>query len=184
VSYIVSQRKREHTWREYDEHHRACDVCGLRLFWTRGTAYGQRGWVLMTHTGIVSPHLLGDGGGDFGWCEPPEDPPIAETVLIEYTGDPDVHPGCERFMHRVRGMPRDGAAALLDLRTIRPACGWRCEWWELGPARDHVGWTWCFECWSRGSTRHVRISQVRPELPPPRPRELEPAPRNRLKGKP
>jgi len=179
VTGLASTRELDHDWIEYDETHKACTRCGLRLFWTAG-AYGHRGWITMTHFGVPSPHMLTSGGG-FGACTPPKDPPIAETVLIEYTGDPDVHPYCERYMHR---LPGGSSRALVDLRTLRPVCGWSCEWWELGPARDHVGWTFCGDCFAgRGPARDVR--QFHPERAalPPRARAL-PAPKPRqLKGK-
>ena len=163
----------DHIWKEYDEHHRACLRCGLRLFWTQGTAYGQRGWVLLTYNGITSPPLLSATAGNFGACTPPPAPPIAETVIIEYTGDPDRHPSCERFMHR---LPGGSSAALLDVRAgVDPVCGWICQWWELGPARDHVGWTWCGDCFAgQGRPRTVDVVEVqarraRSHQLPPRP---------------
>lgn len=181
---IVHESSRDHDWLDYDEHHKACRRCGLRLFFTaKGTNYGQVGWVLVTHGGVTAPNLLGSGAGKWGRCDPPPKPPVAETVLIDYTGDPDIHPGCERYMHRLP----PAAAALLDLKALTPVCGYRAEWWELGPARDHAGWTWCLDCWGRGKRRPVELpnqpaptlnargptlsewkaAQRRPKLPPP-----------------
>lgn len=171
MSELVSKRRApelEHEWIEYDETHKACRHCGLRLFWTSG-AYGVRGWVLLNHFGVMSPHLLGGGGGGFGACTPPVDPPIAESVIIDYTGDPDMHPMCERFMHRV---PQSSGSALLDVRSLVPVCGYRPTWWELGPARLHDGWTWCAECWGAAWGGKKRQREIRAWRVMPRPRPL------------
>lgn len=180
---IVSTREREHEWIEYDEHHKGCLHCGLRLFWTPG-AYGQRGWVTMTYSGVPAPFMLTSGGSSFGDCHPPPEPPIAETVLIEYTGDPDRHPYCERYMHR---LPGGRSSSLVNVSTLRPVCGWACEWWELGPARDHVGWTWCGDCfYGRGPRARDRPEALKGRLPLParaRPAPLLGKPPRQLKGK-
>lgn len=142
-----------HEWREYDEHHRACDRCGLRVFWGKGN---YRGWVLMDWRGVPSPPLLGSrGGGDFGACVPA---PHGIPVLIEYTGDPDVHPGCERIMHRAPEASSSGA--LLDVASLRPLCGWRCQWWELGPSRQWHGWNWCADCFPERACKCEKLRHV------------------------
>ena len=151
----------DHDWLDYDETHKACLRCGLRLFWSKGTAYGQRGWVLVDFNGVTSPNLLGTGSGKFGRCTPPERTPVVETVLIDYTGDPEIHPSCERYMHRLPPAPKD---ALLDVKTLVPVCGYRAEWWELGPSRDHVGWSWCLDCWGRGKPRAVDLPPAPPTV--------------------
>lgn len=175
MSELVSQRRaraRAHDWVEYDENHRACRHCGLRLFYSHG-AYGRRGWLLLNYFGVLQPlHMIGSDSGDslsFGECSLPVEPPIAETVIIDYTGDPDVHPECERFMHRV---PPSSGAALLDPRTLRPACGYCPEFWELGPARVHDGWTWCLECWGSSWGGKKRQKEIRAWRVMPRPRAL------------
>ena len=71
----------------------------------------MRGWVLVNYWGVPTSNLLADVAGGFGSCTPP---PIGSelVVLIDYTGDPDLSPGCERFMHRVPDavVPRSGGA--------------------------------------------------------------------------
>lgn len=165
-------REREHEWIEYDDSHRACRHCGLRLFYSQG-AYGRRGWLLLNYFGVLQPlHMIGTDAGDslsFGTCTLPVQPPIAESVIIDYTGDPDVHPECERFMHRV---PPSSGAALLDVRSLVPACGFRPTWWELGPARVHDGWTWCADCWGSAWGGKQRQKEVRAWRVQPRPRAL------------
>lgn len=147
----------QHNWFSYDDAHRACLRCGLRVF-MRG-----RGWQLVDYFGVPSPPLLTSGGG-WGACRPPPAPPIEESVFIEYTGDPDVHPGCERIMHRFVGGSRAG---LIDLKTVGPICGALTTWWELGPARDWPGWTWCLDCWVMIRGRRGRpLPDVHAELPP------------------
>lgn len=148
---------REHQWRAYDEHHRACDHCGLRVF-RRKLSDGRLGreWVLMDFRGVPSPALLGSGrGGGFGPCK---SPPRGIPVLIEYTGDPDVHPGCERIMHRAP--EASSSSALLDLGALRPVCGWRCEWWELGPSREWHGWNWCADCFPEHACKCETLRHV------------------------
>lgn len=164
--------QREHDWIVYDDDHRACRHCGLRLFFKSGdSTHGGRGWVLLNYWGVTSPLLLG-GGGEmrFGGCTTPVEPPIAESVIIDYTGDPDVYPMCERFMHRVP--PSSAAGALLDLRTLTPVCGYKPTWWELGPARVHDGWTWCAECWGGAWGGKKRQREMRAWRVEPRPRPL------------
>jgi len=96
------------------------------------------------HHGQPFGHLmLADRAGTFGTCVPIR---FAETVLIEYSGDPDVYPGCERIQHHV------SAAKMRTALThpgspILPSCRARLTWWELGPARRAPGWTWCRKCW-------------------------------------
>jgi hypothetical protein len=172
-----------HDWLEYDETHRACRRCGLRLFWTPG-AYGQRGWLLVDYNGVTQGLMLASRGGGFGECSPPmrpERPMPAETVIIEYTGDPDRHPSCERYMHK---LPRHGPEALMDLRTLLPVCRWQAVWWEIGPARDHVGWTWCGDCFpGKGPPRGPPLPPAEVTIDPAPRRALEPKPRAKLPPK-
>ena len=70
------------------------------------------GWVLVDFNGVTSPNMLGSGGSKFGECTPPTRAPVVETVLIDYTGDPEIHPSCERYMHRLPPAPE---GALLDV---------------------------------------------------------------------
>lgn len=127
-----------HDWEELDPEHKQCRTCGLRLFLTSGQ---WRTWVTLDHNGVPNPPMFNSQGDR---CVPPPAPPIADVVYIQYTGHPDQYPGCERIMHRVAG---GGTPGLVDLAQVRPVCGARCAWWEIGPARDHAGWTWCVECW-------------------------------------
>jgi hypothetical protein len=157
-----------HKWIVYDPEHRACEICGLRLFW-RGFSSGRGSWCLLSWNGVPSYNGLFDGG-----CTPP---PARETVLIEYTGHPDVHPGCERIMHRVP--EATGPAELVDPLAQRPACGWRCAWWEIGPARSWHGWNWCPDCFPTraplAGKRQRRPEPPAAELAPPEPPALPPA---------
>lgn len=143
----------QHMWRVYDENHRACDRCGLRLF-RRKHLDGQvsREWVLLTWNGVPVANLLQGPGrnSNFGSCVQPrrigsggDMVNSGSLVLIEYTGDPDIHFGCERVMHL---LPDAAEPGLLDVSNLRPKCGWQCEFWELGPARYHAGWNWCATC--------------------------------------
>lgn len=157
MSGLQTTRHREHHWVEYDDTHRSCSLCGLRLFFRSGGILGA-GWTLLDWRGVPTvTRLLGDGRGDFGACSPPPRPPIAESVIIEYTGDPDAYPGCERFMHRLPFAHRE-SSELVSLGSIVPECGWQCTWWEVGPARDYHGWTWCADCWNgKGSSRRSYV---------------------------
>jgi len=184
-----------HRWRIYDEKHRACDVCGLRLFWTEG-AYGSRGWVLVTGDGVMISRVLSDSTSDaWGRCERPTNTSV-ELCVIEYTGDPDRHPGCERFMHLVAGVELQegrGRPGLVELDALDPACGWKPMFWEVGPARWHAGWTLCGDCFpgkgptaaecAPGRRRHAAEwtppEHQRPGGRTPAPRQL-PAPARRL----
>jgi hypothetical protein len=137
-----------HEWKIYDEQHRGCVRCGLRLFWTH-EAYGSRGWVLVTGDGVMVTRVLSDDTGNvWGRCERPSNVSV-ELVVVEYTGDPDKHPGCERFIHRLtsgeleRGRSDPG---MVELGAMWPACGWHPMFWEIAPARIHHGWTWCGDC--------------------------------------
>lgn len=153
---LTSGYFREHHWREYDEHHRACDRCGLRVF-RRKHQNGElaREWVMMDWRGVPSPPLLGSSGGGFGSCKLP---PKGFPVLIEYTGDPDVYPGCERIMHRAP--EASSSSALLDLGSLRPVCGWRCQFWELGPSREWHGWNWCADCYPEYACKCEKLRHV------------------------
>jgi hypothetical protein len=169
---VLSERLLEHEWIRYDETHRACSRCGLRLFLTR------TGWTLLDHNGRPSElRLLATNAGSFGSCTPP--PSSGLTVLIDYTGDPHVHPGCERFMHRI---PEGNAIELVTAGVV-PACGFRPTWWELGPPREWHGWTWCGDCWQgRGRKRRPPLLEApastpapeRKRLPKKKPAELGP----------
>jgi hypothetical protein len=166
----------EHQWIVYDENHRGCPRCGLRL------SFHRERWTLINYFGQPTSHLLGDGRGAFGSCTPPRQTSDL-LVLIDYTGDPDVHPGCERFMHRIKEetLPADpraaGGAALVQLGAVVPACSFRPTWWELGPPRKHQGWTWCADCFPLESIKGHRSDRAhsgprlesaqRPALPPP-----------------
>ena len=150
-----------HDWIIYDEEHQACRRCGLRL-WRRGS----RAWQAITSNGVpASFGLLPDGSRVE--CVRPRNL-LPELVVIDYTGDPDIHPGCERFMHRLA----DGAGELapssrsLAVPGAAPtACGYPAIAWELGPARVHVGWTWCLDCFPERAGARQRLAQ-----PPTRPR--------------
>jgi hypothetical protein len=179
-----------HQFLEYDENHRGCARCGLRVF----RSPTARGWTLVNYWGVPTSNLLADVSGGFGSCRPP--PRSDLVVLIDYTGDPDRFPGCERFMHRLREsfVPQTSSAAggsqIVKLGMVLPVCGFRPEFWELGPPRDHIGWTWCADCFpgekrtGRRSDREQSEGPALPrarrprELPPPAPRALPaPAPR-------
>jgi len=153
-----------HEWKVFDEHHRACLRCGMRLFWAERTNadMGGAGWRMLDFYGVPSKPLLSAGEADFGTCTPPD--VSAETVLIEYTGNPDRFPGCERIMHAMP--PAAAGGGLLDLGAVMPLCGVRCEFWELGPVRSWPGWTWCQDCFAGRELKH---------LPPPPP-ALSPPP--------
>ena len=142
---LVSMRETPHEWKIYDERHRSCVRCGLRLVFFRGNAYGASGWTLITGDGVMISHVLADSSESWGRCEPPTNTSV-ELVIVEYTGDPDQHPGCERFMHRVQGGEVErgrGGPGLVALDAFAPACGWRPMFWEVAPARLHPGWTLC-----------------------------------------
>lgn len=132
-----------HDWIIYDEQHQACRRCGLRL-WRRGAG----SWNAITANGVPAPFgLLPDGSAVK--CERPRNL-LPELVVIDYTGDPDIHPGCERFMHRIRDAAdpsRSSSSRALAVPAGAPtACGYPAVGWEIGPARIHVGWTWCLDC--------------------------------------
>lgn len=145
-------RQGEHVWDIIDDEHRACVACGLRLFLHR-----SRGWVLLDFFGRPNDmRLLGDGG-QWGTCRPPPAGAVA-TVVIEYTGDPDIHPGCERIMHALAGDP---SRALVGSRSaVRTVCRGTPAIWELGPSRDHPGWTWCPLCWPGELAPHEAHAQA------------------------
>jgi hypothetical protein len=167
-----------HTFVEYDEHHRGCPTCGLRVFWSPS----GRGWVLVNYYGQPTSNLLADVTGGWGSCNPPAQSSKL-VVLIDYTGDPDQFPGCERFMHRIKDAPQindpsaAGGAAVVLLGSVLPICGFRPTWWELGPPRKHQGWTWCLDCWpdERQAARRSDRKQG-PQFPPTRAPELPPRP--------
>jgi hypothetical protein len=200
--FELATRPGPHQWKIYDEKHRGCTRCGLRLFWTSG-AYGSRGWVLVTGDGELISRVLGDGYDVWGRCEPPTNT-SAELVVVEYTGDPDNHPGCERFIHRLTGGELErgrSGPGLVELGAMLPACGWHPMFWEIAPARIHHGWTWCGDCfpgkgptaadchpgrrrhaadWDPGEMRPRNRNPAGPLLPWAEPRRLAaPAPKAR-----
>jgi hypothetical protein len=175
-----------HNWLEYDEDHRGCPRCGLRVFRTPT----MRGWTLVNFYGVPTSNLLADVSGGFGSCRPP--PYTGDlVVLIDYTGDPDRFPGCERFMHRVREeqVPKhasaDGGAQIVHLSSVLPACGYKPEFWELGPPRKHIGWTFCADCFP---SEKIRSHRPRPEKDerklPPAEKRLPPPPAPALRARP
>lgn len=130
-----------HDWIVYDDQHQACRRCGLRL-WRRGAG----AWNAVTSNGVPAAFgLLPDGSRVE--CKRPRNL-LPELVVIDYTGDPDVHSGCERFMHRIRDGhdPVSSPAALAVPSAAPTACGYPAVAWEIGPARLHIGWTWCTDC--------------------------------------
>jgi hypothetical protein len=139
-----------HDWIHYDADHRACQRCGLRLYRLKG----DREWRSYDWRGVPGPVLLGDGSGRGGWgsCSPPPAPPVPELVIIQYTGHPDAFPGCERVMHR---MPEGHDAAIVQIEQVRPPCGRRFAFWEVGPARRWQGWNWCRDCYPEQRPHHV-----------------------------
>jgi len=130
-----------HDWVVYDELHQSCRRCGLRLWRSRSGG----SWNAVTGDGVpASFGLLPDGSRVE--CRRPRNL-LPELVVIDYTGDPDRHPGCERFMHRIRD-EFDATSSALALPAGAPtACGYPAVAWELGPARLHLGWTWCLACY-------------------------------------
>lgn len=156
-------REGEHEWRSLDEEHKECLRCGLRLFMYAGGVYGPRGWITYDHFGAtIQTRILPQRAGTFGNCNPR---PQADWVLIEYTGNPDRFPGCERIMHK----PLGAAGHLLDEGVIpSPMCAKDVQWFELGPSREHVGWNWCATCFA---------------TPRARPRQLPAPERKRLRGR-
>jgi hypothetical protein len=143
-----------HDWQLFDERHRACSRCGLRLFYSDGAAGFGRGWLTVDHAGVPSRPML-NGAGGLASCSPKAR--IGEAVFIAYSGDPDRYPGCERVQHRP---PAEQAGAIVDFASIRPACGRRCAFWELGPARYTLGWTWCQKCFPGRSPPHIELTDA------------------------
>ena len=168
-----------HDWIIFDEEHQACRRCGLRL-WRRGAG----SWNAVTANGVPAPFgLLPDGSRI--QCVPPSNF-LGELVVIDYTGDPDRFPGCERFMHRVRGADQPTSPDAVTVPGAAPtACGFQPMGWELGPARVHPGWTWCADCYpdrARARGRLAPAPQVARALAlaaaPPKPKRLpKPKPR-------
>jgi len=165
-----------HTWRIYDPNHRACERCGLRLFYTTVGAVGfgrGSGWLMLDFAGRPSLPMLGGRNG-LAECTPPA---AGEPVFIAYSGNPEIWPGCERVMHR-----HPEGAALLDLGALVPSCGLRCAFWELGPARHSLGWTWCQDCYPGRNPPHIKVAPPS-RIPDPPPRLLEQRPAAALKPK-
>lgn len=128
-----------HDWQVFDDCHQSCKRCGLRLW--RARSGGS--WNAVTGDGVpASFGLLPDGSRIE--CVRPRNL-LPGVVVIDYTGDPDRHSGCERFMHRVRDQT-DPDPALAVPGGAPTACGYPAVFWELGPARLHLGWTWCLDC--------------------------------------
>lgn len=148
-----------HQWREYDPFHRACTRCGLRVF-MRHQGGRVRGWQTIDWQGVPGPLMLAARGEPGGACTPPPRAPIAEPVIIEYTGDPDQHPGCERVMHAQPGADRPNNNGLTRVSDLVPWCGASPRWWELGPARDWVGWNWCATCFPTRLPHHLPPSEL------------------------
>lgn len=160
VDLLAPRKRGEHVWLRYDEDHRGCQACGLRLF------RDGRQWIMVDYWGVPHGNLLSDGTGSFGACNPPNVRALA--VLIDYTGDPDRHYGCERFMHRILTPPvmaPGQSEGLVLLSSVRPACGYQPRWWEVGPARDHVGWTWCYDCFPETAGAARRDGALQLEAP-------------------
>lgn len=152
----------EHEWIEHDRDHRECRRCGTRLLWQNG-----KGWLGYDRNGVwTSPRIGGCSGR-------PE--AFGDLVLIDYTGNPDVYPGCERFMHQLKhadpALARAGAAQVAR-------CGYAPEFWEIGTIRDHVGWTFCLACFGVGRTRPIVKTRAPSHV------ALPPAPRVRLPQRP
>lgn len=129
-----------HDWQVFDDCHQSCKRCGLRL-WRRGAG----AWQAVTSNGVPAAFgLLPDGSAVE--CKRPRNQ-LPELVVIDYTGDPDVHSGCERFMHRIRDEADPTSSAALAVPGAAPtACGYPAVAWEIGAARLHIGWTWCLDC--------------------------------------
>lgn len=143
-----------HDWIVYDDQHQACRRCGLRL-WRRGAG----AWQAVTSNGVPAPFGLLPDGSRLE-CTPPRNQ-LPGLVVIDYTGDPDFHPGCERFMHRVRDEADPGGeVGVLAVPCDAPtACGFPAVAWELGPPRLHPGWTWCLDCFPERAGARQRLAQ-------------------------
>ncbi len=146
-----------HDWLVFDDCHQSCKRCGLRLWRDRSGG----AWKAVTGDGVpASFGLLPDGSRVE--CRRPRNL-LPAIVVIDYTGDPDRHSGCERFMHRVRDAA-DPGPALANPGGAPTACGYPAEFWELGPARVHLGWTWCLECFpERAGDVDARGREALPE---------------------
>jgi hypothetical protein len=146
-----------HDWIIYDDQHQACRRCGLRL-WRRGAG----AWKAVTSNGVPAPFGLLPDGSRLE-CTRPRNL-LPELVVIDYTGDPDVHSGCERFMHRIRdgADPASSSTALAVPSGAPTACGYPAVAWELGPARLHVGWTWCLDCFPERAGEGMARSRLHP----------------------
>jgi hypothetical protein len=145
-----------HDWQVFDDTHQACKRCGLRLW--RARSGGS--WNAVTGDGVPAPFGLLPDGSPIK-CAPPRNV-LPGLVVIDYTGDPDRHPGCERFMHRVRDEADPSSSALAVPAAAPTACGYPAVAWELGPPRLHVGWTWCLECFPdrAGDGARQRLANV------------------------
>lgn len=162
-----------HDWQVFDDTHQACKRCGLRLW--RARSGGS--WNAVTGDGVpASFGLLPDGSPVK--CAPPRNV-LPGVVVIDYTGDPDRHPGCERFMHRVRDAADPASSALAVPAGAPTACGYPAVAWELGPPRLHIGWTWCLDCFPERASDGAR-QRLAP--PPQVQRELERQARGKLQG--
>jgi hypothetical protein len=141
-----------HDWLVFDDTHQSCKRCGLRLW--RARSGGS--WNAVTANGVpASFGLLPDGSRLE--CRPQTNQ-LPLLVVIDYTGDPDRHPGCERFMHRIRDGFDPASPALTLLEAAPTACGYPAVAWELGPARLHVGWTWCLDCFPERAGARGRVA--------------------------
>lgn len=144
-----------HDWQVFDDTHQACKRCGLRLW--RARTGGS--WNAVTSNGVPAPFGLLPDGSPLECVRPRN--LLPGVVVIDYTGDPDRHPGCERFMHRVRDEADPSSSALAVPAAAPTACGYPAVAWELGPPRLHVGWTWCLECFPdrAGDGARQRLAQ-------------------------
>ena len=147
-----------HDWQVFDDTHQACKRCGLRLWRARNGG----SWNAVTGDGVPAPFGLLPDGSPIK-CAPPRNV-LPGVVVIDYTGDPDQHPGCERFMHRIGEVAAAELAAALTLglpSRAPTACGFPAVAWEIGPPRLHVGWTWCLDCFPEraGDGARQRLAQ-------------------------
>jgi hypothetical protein len=161
-----------HDWIVFDDQHQSCRRCGLRLW-----RVGAGSWNAVTLNGVPAPFGLLPDGNPIK-CAPPRNL-LPGLVVIDYTGDPDRHPGCERFMHRVRDEADPASSALAVPGGAPTACGYPAVAWELGPPRLHLGWTWCLDCYPERARDGAR-QRLAP--PPHVALEQERAARGQLQG--
>jgi hypothetical protein len=68
-------------------------------------------------------------------------------------------------MHRVRDEADPSSSALAVPAAAPTACGYPAVAWELGPARLHVGWTWCLDCFPDRAGEGAARSRLDPFAP-------------------